>query len=75
MNPLASVRRLNIITSGTMILIAVALIPVYANAVSIINLLQQLNGLFSMPILSAFIVGLLFRDVDARAAIAAVLFG
>lgn len=74
-NPQASVRRLNIIASGTMILIAVALIPVYANAVSIINLLQQLNGLFSMPILSAFIVGLLFRDVDARAAIAAVLFG
>jgi NADPH:quinone reductase-like Zn-dependent oxidoreductase len=40
-----------------------------------INLLQQLNGLLSMPILSAFIVGLLFRNVDARAAIAAVVVG
>ncbi|MBX9884046.1 MAG: SLC5 family protein [Novosphingobium sp.] len=74
-NPNASVRTLNIAASAVMILIAVVLIPIYANAVSIINLLQQLNGLFSMPILSAFIVGLLFRDVDARAAIAAVLFG
>lgn len=74
-NPHASVRTLNIIASTLMILVAVILIPVYANAVSIINLLQQLNGLFSMPILSAFIVGLLFRDVDARAAIGAVVFG
>ncbi len=57
------------------IAVAIAMIPVYASAESIINLLQQLNGLFSMPILSAFIVGLLFRNVDARAAIAGVVFG
>ena len=47
----------------------------FANATSIINLLQQLNGLASMPILSAFIVGLLFRNVDARAAVAGVVWG
>lgn len=74
-NPDAHVKRLNIVVSAVFIAVAIALIPLYANAVSIINLLQQLNGLLSMPILSAFIVGLLFRDVDARAAIAAVLFG
>lgn len=74
-NPNAHVKRLNIGVSAVFITVAIALIPLYANAVSIINLLQQLNGLLSMPILSAFIVGLLFRDVDARAAIAAVLFG
>ena len=74
-NPDAHVKRLNIGVSAVFITVAIALIPLYANAVSIINLLQQLNGLLSMPILSAFIVGLLFRDVDARAAIAAVLFG
>jgi len=50
------------------------LVPVYQQADSIINLLQQLNGLLSMPILSIFIVGL-FKDVDARAAIIAVIFG
>jgi SSS family solute:Na+ symporter len=55
--------------------IAILLVPVFQNADSIINLLQQLNGLFSMPILSAFIVGLLFRNVAAWAAIFGVLWG
>jgi solute:Na+ symporter, SSS family len=74
-NPNASVKRLSTIVSVIFIGIAIAMIPVYANAESIINLLQQLNGLLSMPILSAFIVGLLFKGVDARAAIAGVVFG
>lgn len=54
---------------------ALLMVPVYQNADSIINLLQQLNGLSSMPVLSAFIVGLLFRGVQARAAIAGVVWG
>jgi solute:Na+ symporter, SSS family len=74
-NPNASVKGLNQIVSLLFIGVAIAMIPVYANAESIINLLQQLNGLLSMPILSAFIVGLVFRNVDARAAIAGVVFG
>ncbi|MBX9814707.1 MAG: SLC5 family protein, partial [Sphingomonas sp.] len=55
--------------------IALALVPVYAGATSIINLLQQLNGLSSMPILSAFVVGLLFKGVSGRAATIGVLWG
>jgi solute:Na+ symporter, SSS family len=55
--------------------LTLVLVPVYQQADSIINLLQQLNGLLSMPILSIFVVGLLFTNVDARAAIAAVIFG
>jgi len=55
--------------------LSVMLVPMYQNAESIINLLQQLNGLLSMPILSAFVAGLLFRNVDARAAIAGVVWG
>jgi solute:Na+ symporter, SSS family len=74
-NPEVSVKRLNQIVSLLFIGVAIAMIPVYANAESIINLLQQLNGLLSMPILSAFIVGLAFKNVDARAAIAGVVFG
>ncbi|MEO1489879.1 MAG: SLC5 family protein [Pseudomonadota bacterium] len=61
---------------------SIALVTVYIDAASadpgefsIINLLQQLNGLLSMPILSAFIAGLLFRNVEARAAIAGVIWG
>ena len=56
-------------------LVSLALIPVYQQADSIINLVQKLYGLLSMPILSVFIVGLLFRNVHAFAAIGAVLFG
>ena len=54
---------------------SILMVPVFQNAKSIINLLQQLNGLSSMPILSAFIVALLFRGVAARAAIAGVVWG
>ena len=71
----ASVGRVNAVVSAICIVIAIAMIPVYSNATSIINLLQQLNGLLSMPILSAFIVGLLFTDVAAMAAISGVVFG
>ncbi|HEX2861913.1 MAG TPA: SLC5 family protein [Lacunisphaera sp.] len=54
---------------------SVAMVPVYNGAESIIQLIQQLLGLFSMPILAAFITGLLFRNVDARAVIATLVFG
>lgn len=62
------------ITAGLTV-ITLLLVPVYAQAESIINLLQQLWGLFSMPILSIFIVGLVFRNVHANAGIIAVIFG
>lgn len=61
--------------SSLLTVVAVLLVPLYQNATSIINLLQQLNGLTSMPILSAFIAGLLFRGVAASAAIAGVVWG
>jgi SSS family solute:Na+ symporter len=57
------------------VVIAVIMVPVYAQSDSIINLLQELWGLISMPILACFAVGLLFRNVDYRAAIFAVIFG
>ncbi len=70
-----NVPRLNAIITIIIVLIGLGLVPIYATAESIINLIQQLYGLLSMPILSAFIVGLLFTGVDSRAAIAAVVFG
>ncbi len=67
--------RLAGITSALMTASSIALVPVFENAKSIINLLQQLNGLSSMPILSAFIVGLCFDGVASGAAIAGVVWG
>lgn len=63
------------VVSGVMTVLAIALVPLFAAQESIINTVQQLYGLLSMPILSAFIVGIAFRNVDARAAIAAVIAG
>ncbi|MBC7506743.1 MAG: SLC5 family protein, partial [Sandarakinorhabdus sp.] len=71
----ADQRQVSRIASVLLTVSAVALVPLYANAASIINLLQQLNGLSSMPILSAFITGLLFRGVAPGAAIAGVVWG
>ncbi|QMW23342.1 sodium:solute symporter family transporter [Sandaracinobacteroides saxicola] len=73
--PIRHQRRLAATLAALLTLSSVALVPLFANAKSIINLLQQLNGLFSMPILSAFVTGLLFRNVRAAAAIAGTLFG
>ncbi len=69
------VPRLSARVSIVMTVLAIGLVPVYAQEESIINTVQQLYGLLSMPILSAFVVGLLFKGVDARAAIFAVVLG
>ena len=70
-----NVRRLNAIITITIVLIGLGLVPFFAKSDSIIETIQQLYGLLSMPILSAFLVCLLFDDVDSRAAIIAVVFG
>ncbi|WP_284124945.1 sodium:solute symporter family transporter [Parerythrobacter aestuarii] len=74
-NPDVDVQRLNRLVGVLAMLVSIALVPVYAGAESIINLLQELNGLLSMPILSAFIAALLFRNMDARAAVAGLVWG
>lgn len=67
--------RLAATVSTILTISSILIVPAFESAKSIIDLLQQLNGLSSMPILSAFIVGLLFRNVDAKAAIAGLVFG
>jgi len=58
-----------------MVVLAFIMFPVFLHAENLINLVQELYDFLSMPILSAFIVGLLFKDVDARAVIIAVILG
>ncbi len=74
-NEKPNLRRLSSIATVIFVIIAVAMVPIYAQSDSIINLLQELWGLISMPILACFAVGLLFRNVDYRAAITAVITG
>ncbi|EDY80404.1 transporter, SSS family, putative [Verrucomicrobiia bacterium DG1235] len=75
LNPFVKVARLSVTVSILFALLGIGLVPLYMGAESIIQLIQQLIGLFSMPILATFITGLLFRNVDARAVIASLFFG
>lgn len=74
-NPNVNVPRVSTIFSLIMVVLAIAMVPVFANAESLINLLQQLYGLGSMPVLAAFTLALLFNDVDYRTAMIGVVFG
>ncbi len=75
-NKTPNVKKLSLWVSIVMVLLGFAMIPIFNNPEnSIIDLVQRLYGLLSMPILSAFIVGLLFRNVSATAMIIAVLYG
>jgi len=70
-----NVKRLNAIITIAIVVIALLLVPFYQKSDSIIETIQQLYGLLSMPILSAFLACLLFNNVDSRAAIISVVFG
>ncbi|MGS0729731.1 sodium:solute symporter family transporter, partial [Shewanella sp. 0m-11] len=54
-NPNADVRKIGTRVALVFTLISLCLVPVFAQSASIISLLQQLNGLYSMPVLAAFI--------------------
>lgn len=74
-NKTPKVRQLSLWVSIVMVLMSLMLVPFFATQESLINTVQQLYGLLSMPILSAFIVGLLFKNVNANAMIIAVIAG
>lgn len=74
-NPDADVRKVGTRIALVFTLISVALVPVFAQSESIIALLQQLNGLYSMPVLAAFICALVFKNVNAGAIKVGLVFG
>jgi len=74
-NKTPNVKRLAFWVSIIMVALSFLLIPVFLNASNLINIVQELYGYLSMPILSAFIVGLLFRNVNANAVIISTIFG
>lgn len=75
-NKTPDVKRLSLWVSLAMVLLAFLMIPIFNDPdSSIINKVQTLYGLLSMPILSAFIVGLLFKNVNPYAMIIAVIYG
>lgn len=74
-DPQANVRRVGQRVALLCAIVAVALVPLFQNAKSIIALLQQLNGLYSMPVLAIFVVAVLFSRVNGMAARYGLVFG
>ncbi|TZF86729.1 solute:sodium symporter family transporter [Cognatilysobacter lacus] len=74
-NPKGDARRLGRTATIAFTVVSLAIVPVYTHSRSIIATLQQLNGLYSMPVLAAFIVAIFFDGVNARAVRWALLFG
>lgn len=70
-----NVPRLSGLVTLLLVIVSLLMVPAYQQADSIIELLQRLWGLLSMPILSIFIVGLLFKNIEAAAGMTAVIFG
>ena len=74
-NPQADVRRIGQIVAVIYTLIPLLMVPVYENSQSIIDMLQKLNGLYSMPVLAVFLVAVLYSGIDGRAARIGIGFG
>lgn len=74
-NPAADGRRIGQRVQVLCLVVSLALVPLYSHAQSIIATLQQLNGLYSMPVLAAFAVAIFVRGANARAIRAALVFG
>jgi len=74
-NKKPNIKKLSLWVSVAMVVASLLLVPFFATQESLIETVQKLYGLLSMPILSAFIVGVLFKNVDARAMIIAVVLG
>jgi SSS family solute:Na+ symporter len=75
MNPDADPKRIGQRVAIAFTLVSLAMVPLYENATSIIATLQQLNGLYSMPVLAAFIAAIFFSGINATALRWALVFG
>ena len=74
-NPSANVRRIGQSVAVICSLVGVAMVPLFENARSIIDVLQRLNGLYSMPVLAAFLAVVLMKRVRGTAIKSGLLFG
>jgi SSS family solute:Na+ symporter len=74
-NPQADLKRIGQSVAVAFALGGLALVPLYQNAESIVATMQQMNGLYSMPVLAAFLVAVVGRRVAPVALRAGLAFG
>jgi len=63
------------IATGVMVLIALAWIPVIKNAAGLYNYLQAIQGYLAPPIFVVFFLGVLWKRMNARGALSALIVG
>ncbi len=63
------------IATGVMVLVALAWIPVIKNAHGLYNYLQAIQGYLAPPIFVVFFLGILWKRMNARGALSALIVG
>lgn len=74
-NPKADVKRVGQWVAVLFTIGSLLIVPVYEHSRSIVDTLQRLNGLYSMPVLAIFITAVAFPWVKGRAARIGLAFG
>ena len=74
-NPHANVKRIGQRVAIVFAIVSLAMVPLFQNAKSIIATLQQLNGLYSMPVLAAFIAAVFLVGIRSAAVKIGIGFG
>jgi SSS family solute:Na+ symporter len=75
-NPKADPRRIGQTVAVVFSVVSLLMVPLFQNAKSIIDMLQRLNGLYSMPVLAAFLAAIFLSGrVRAGAVKLGILFG
>jgi SSS family solute:Na+ symporter len=74
-NPNADVKRVGQIVTVIFTVVSIAMVPLYQHSQSIIDTLQRLNGLYSMPVLAAFLAAVFMNRVSAMSVKIGIAFG
>lgn len=74
-NPDVNVKKIGQRVALIFAVTSVLLVPLFEKSESIIGLLQQLNGLYSMPVLAAFLIAMMFKNVQGKAVRIGFIFG
>lgn len=74
-NPKADVKRVGQWVAVVFTIGSLMIVPIYENSRSIVDTLQRLNGLYSMPVLAIFITAVMFPWVRGIAARVGIVFG
>jgi solute:Na+ symporter, SSS family len=74
-NANADVKKIGQRVATIFAVVGVAMVPLFEHAQSIVDTLQRLNGLYSMPVLAAFLAAIFMRGVRAHAVKIGIGFG